>query len=121
MDQQTIGWGMRCMQSGRQLTKIRKIIESWGLEVPKEAAGKRLVAKIHIFAAVFERQLGGLGTKKVELNEERSDKDEESDDHDSFSVRLGVAKREIFEATCYGFTFKNVLPTEGGEYFFEKI
>ena len=80
------------MQSGRQLTKIRKIIESWGLEVPKETAGKRLVAKIHIFAAVFECQVGGLGAKKIELNEERSDKDEESDDHDSFSVLVGVRK-----------------------------
>ena len=83
------------MQSERQLTKIRKIIESWGLEVPKEAAGKRLVAKIHIFAAVFECQLGGLGAKKFELNEERSDKDEESDDHDSFSVRFGVRKVKV--------------------------
>ena len=80
------------MQSGRQLTKIKKIIESWGLEVPKETAGKRLVAKIYIFAAVSECQVGGLGAKKSELNDERSDKDEESDDHDSFSVRLGVRK-----------------------------
>ena len=52
------------MQSGRQLTKIEEIIESWGLEVPKETAGKRLVAKIHIFAAVFECQLGVLARKK---------------------------------------------------------
>ena len=59
----------------------------------KEIAGKRLVAKIHIFAGVFECQLGGgLGAKKIELNEERSDKDEESDDHESFSVQLGVRK-----------------------------
>ena len=80
------------MQSGRQLRTIKKIIESWGLEVSKKTAGKRLVAKIHVFAAVFECQVGGLGVNKIELNEERSDKDEESDDHDSFSVRLGVRK-----------------------------
>ena len=45
-----------------------------------------------LFAAVFECHLGGLGAEKVELNEERSDNDEESDDHDSFSVLVGVRK-----------------------------
>ena len=80
------------MQSGRQLIKIRKIIESWGLEVPKETAGKQFVPKIQIFATCFECQLGGLGTEKGELNEEMSDKDEESDDHDFFSVLVGVRK-----------------------------
>ena len=72
---------------GATLNKDKeKIIESWGLEVPKEAAGKRHVAKKHIFAAVFECQLGGLGAKKIELNEERSDMDEESDDHECMGV-----------------------------------
>ena len=79
------------MQSGRPLTKIRKIIESWGLKVPKETPGKRFVPKLHILAMFFECQLG-FGAEKGKLNEERSDKDEESDDHDSFSVRLGVRK-----------------------------
>ena len=53
------------MQSGRQVTKIKKIIESWGLEVPKETAEKRLVAKIHIFAKDFEVRLGGHGAAKA--------------------------------------------------------
>ena len=60
--------------------------------MPKETAGMQLAEIIHIFAAFFECQLGGLGAERGELNERRSDKDEESDDHDSFSSGLGVRK-----------------------------
>ena len=52
---------------------------------------------------------GGLGAKKVELNEERSDKDEESDDHDSFSVRLGVRKMKFLVGILYNLQGKQVF------------
>ena len=108
------------MQSGRQLTKIRKIIESWGLEVPKETAGKRLVAKIYIFAAVFECQLGGAWRGKGELNEERSDKDEESDEHCSFSVLVGVRKVGFLTQHALVRLSKMCFPPRAGSIFSKK-
>ena len=60
--------------------------------MPKETAGKRFLAKMHICARFFECQLGGGGAEKGELNEEWNDKDEESEEHDSFSVLVGVRK-----------------------------
>ena len=62
---------------------------------------------------------GLMDRKKTEPNEQRSDRNEQSDEHSHFDLQLGVRKWLVDAKWC-GSISKNVLPTEGGEHFFIK-
>ena len=85
--------------------------------MPKETAGMQLAEIIDMFASFFECKLGVLGTKRGELNEKKSDKVEKSDEHDSFSVLVGVRKVSFLRQHVLVWFSKMCFPPRAGVLF----